>query len=125
MKSVLQTEIGNFDIIWDQNSTIYIQIIEHTALQGKANNIQGEIFFYQDQLDIPFDGTEKEIFNKGDVVYWRSQKENHKFGVLFMFGNTIYGDGTKPRTSSPGIKIGAITNYTDLVKIKSGTLLKI
>ena len=125
MDSVLQSEIGTFNIIWDKNASIYNQIIASPSLKGQANNIQGEVFFYQYELDIAFDGTEKEVFDKGDVVYWKSQKEKGKFGILFMYGNTTYGDGTKPQTSSPGIKIGTIENYKKLENITSGTLLKI
>lgn len=125
MKSKLQTEIGVFSIIWDKKSNIYNQIIAHSALEGTATNIQGEIFFYQYELEIPFDGTEKEVFEKGDVVYWRSQKEATKFGILFMYGNTTYGSGDNPQTSSPGIKIGTIANFKDLKNIVTGSILKI
>ncbi|MFK8058636.1 MAG: cyclophilin-like family protein [Polaribacter sp.] len=125
MNAVLQSDFGNFEIIWDKNSSIYSQIIAHISLEEKANNIQDEIFFYQYELDIPFDGTEKEIFEEGDIVYWRSQKEANKFGILFMYGNTTYGSGKNPQTSSPGIKIGTISNYKDLEKIKTGSTLKI
>lgn len=125
MKPILQTTIGNFDILWDKSSTIYKQINEYQSLEGKAHNIPGEIFFYQYELDIPFDGTEREVFEKSDVVYWRSQKEKGKFGILFMYANTTYGTGTAPQTSSPGIKIGTIKHYSELENIISGTLLKI
>lgn len=125
MNTVLQTEIGDFEIEWDKNATIYKDFIGHKNLEGMANNIQGEVFFYQYIIDIPFDGTEKEIFEKGDVVYWRSTKEEGKFGILFMYGNTTYGTGHNPQTSSAGIKIGAILNYKNLEKIVTGTTLKI
>ena len=125
MNSILHSEIGHFSIDWDKSASIYDLIMKHKHLSGIANNIKGEVFFYQYDLDITFDGTEKEVFEKGDVVYWRSQKEKGKFGILFMYGNTTFGDGKKPQTSSPGIKIGTIANYKNLINIKTGTLLKL
>ncbi len=125
MNTVLQTSIGNFEIIWDERSSINKQIKNHDGLEGIAHNIGGAVFFYTYALDIEFSGEEKSVFDKGDVVYWKSQTETGKFGILFMYGNTSYGDGTKPRTSSPGIKIGKIKEYQSLENIKTGALLKI
>ena len=123
MKNLLQSEIGQFRIDWEEKCGIISAIKDAASLEGEANNIGGEVFFYQYDLDIPFNGEEREVFEAGDVVYWRSQKETGKFGVLFMYGNTAYGDGTKPRTSSPGIKIGQIHPYQDLENIRTGSTL--
>lgn len=125
MAPILYTETTQLSIIWDDSSGIIQDIKNHNALEGVATHIQGEVFFYQYELDIPFNGEEKEIFEPGDVVYWRSSKETGKFGILFMYGNTTYGDGTKPRTSSPGIKIGHIANHAQIATIKTGTTLKL
>ena len=113
------------DIQWDERSTIIESIKAYPQLEGEANNIQGEVFFYQYKLEIPLDETAREVFEPGDVVYWRSQTDPKKFGILFMYGNTEYGDGTRPRTSSPGIKIGVIKDYQHIGQIPTGTILSL
>ncbi len=125
MKGLLQYNDNQIEIHWDTSSYMYQQLLHHTSLKGVANNIGGEVFFYQYDLDIEFDGNQKEIFEVGDVVYWRSPKEKGKFGILFMYGNTSYGDGTKPRTSSPGIKIGTFKAISDMSNIVSDTALEL
>lgn len=123
MEGILHTATENFHINWDTSSYLYNNIINAASIKGTANNIGGEVFFYQYDLDLAFNGTEKEIFDIGDVVYWRSPKEPNKFGILFMYGNTSYGDGSLPRTSSPGIKIGTFSNIKEVSKIQSGISL--
>jgi len=125
MQPLLQTETTKIKITWDESCTIINQIKEANTLEGIATHIQGEVFFYQYELDIPFNGQEREVFNVGDVVYWRSQTDSKKFGILFMYGNTTYGDGTKPRTSSPGIKIGHIAQHEAIRLIQTGEKLKL
>lgn len=124
MNNTVLFEGNSVQIEWDKSSTIIEYIKESSFLEGEANNIKGEVFFYQYVLDIPFDNTEREVFEKGDVVYWRSTKSKNKFGILFMYGNTEYGDGTKPRTSSPGIKIGTIKDIHTISKIKTGSKIR-
>ncbi len=124
MKNKLRIGTKEIEITWDESSSIIDQVKSGSTLEGKANNIQGEVFFYQFRLDIPFDGTEKEVFDVGDIVYWRSAKEKNKFGILFMYGNTSYGDGTKPRTSSPGIKIGTFLAIDQIRKVETNINLK-
>lgn len=119
----LITETEELTIDWDMSCGIIQKILSYPSLEGTANNIRGEVFFYQYELDIPFNGEEQEVFEKGDVVYWRSKTDQKKFGILFMYGNTEYGDGTKPRTSSPGIKIGRINRYDLISQIATGTTL--
>lgn len=120
-----QLVTGNeiLQIEWDESCGILDSVLKHPFLVGTAQNIGGEVFFYQFELDIPYNGEQKEVFEAGDVVYWRSQEEEGKFGILFMYGNTAYGDGTKPRTSSPGIKIGRIEQFDLLSTIETGTTL--
>jgi hypothetical protein len=125
MQALLQTETTKLEISWDESCGIINQIKEANALEGIATHIQGEVFFYQYELDIPFNGYEREVFDIGDVVYWKSQTDSKKFGILFMYGNTTYGDGTKPRTSSPGIKIGNIAQHGAIQSIKTGEKLKL
>ncbi|WP_298518736.1 cyclophilin-like family protein [uncultured Kordia sp.] len=123
MQPILHTKTAKLEIIWDESCGIINQIKESNSLEGIATHIQGEVFFYQYELDIPFDGSEREVFEIGDVVYWRSQTDNTKFGILFMYGNTTYGDGTKPRTSSPGIKIGKMLHHDAIQLIQTGEKL--
>ncbi len=125
MNSILITEKNEIKIEWDFKCGIIESIINSKALEGDANNIGGEVFFYQFELDIPFNGEEREVFEEGDVVYWRSQSDANKFGILFMYGNTEYGDGTKPRTSSPGIKIGSFKEIQKVSSILTGTKLRL
>ncbi|MEM6720466.1 MAG: hypothetical protein AAF611_14160 [Bacteroidota bacterium] len=42
-----------------------------------------------------------------------------------MYGNTTYGDGTKPRTSSPGIKIGKVVNHKAIQHIQTGEKVRL
>lgn len=120
MQPILQTETTKLTITWDESCKIINRIKESSSLEGTATHIEGEVFFYQYELDIPFNGQEREVFDVGDVVYWRSQTDKTKFGILFMYGNTTYGDGTKPRTSSPGIKIGHVVNHQAIHQIETG-----
>ncbi|CAL2089728.1 Cyclophil_like domain-containing protein [Tenacibaculum sp. 190524A05c] len=125
MNNILSTEEYQLEIEWDLNSGIINSILSSNPIEGVANNIGGEVFFYQYDLDIPFNGEEKEVFEEGDVIYWKSPTDPKKFGILFMYGNTDYGDGTKPRTSSPGIKIGIIKDIKSISKISTGSILKL
>ncbi|CAL2084095.1 cyclophilin-like family protein [Tenacibaculum sp. 190524A05c] len=125
MNNILSTEEFQLEIEWDLNSGIINSILNSNPIEGVANNIGGEVFFYQYDLDIPFNGEEKEVFEEGDVIYWKSPTDPEKFGILFMYGNTDYGDGTKPRTSSPGIKIGTIKDIKSISKISTGSILKL
>lgn len=125
MDGKLEFDTRTLEIEWDESCSIIESIKAHPQLKGVANNIQGEVFFYQYELEIPLDQTAKEIFEPGDVVYWRSQTDPMKFGILFMYGNTEYGDGTQPRTSSPGIKIGKIKDYQIVGQISTGTMLSL
>jgi len=125
MKNILEIEGNQIEIDWNFECGIIQSIIESNPLEGSANNIGGEVFFYQFELDIPFNGEEREVFKEGDIVYWRSPIDSKKFGILFMYGNTEYGDGSKPRTSSPGIKIGSIKEIKRIAAIATGKKLRL
>ncbi len=125
MNNILEIEGNQVKIEWDSECGIIQSIIQSKPLEGIVNNIGGEVFFYQSELDIPFNGEEKEVFKEGDIVYWRSPLDIKKFGILFMYGNTEYGDGTKPRTSSPGIRIGTIKEVQNISSISTGTKIRL
>ncbi len=125
MNNILEIEGNQVKIEWDSECGIIQSIIQSKPLEGIVNNIGGEVFFYQSELDIPFNGEEKEVFKEGDVVYWRSPLDIKKFGILFMYGNTEYGDGAKPRTSSPGIRIGTIKEVEKISSISTGTKIRL
>ena len=52
-----------YEIKIDEQSTIAKEILNAMPIEGISKNIGGEIFYIID-IDIPFDGTEKEIFQK-------------------------------------------------------------
>lgn len=107
MKSYyLVTDVGEFPIVINGDSHLDEAIIESLPLEGEAKNIGGELFCFVD-LNIPFDSTEKETFEIGDLVYWRSQKEE-KFAIALFYGNTKFGDGNAPTASSACMKFGVI-----------------
>lgn len=125
MKGILKYNKKEILIKWDLECGIIQRILDWPRLSGIANKIKGEVFFYQYDLDIAYNGEEKEVFDIGDVVYWRSQEDPEKFGILFMHGNTIYGDATKPRASSPGIKIGTLQEIKAIAEINDGVKIEL
>jgi len=125
MTGKILTSIGALTIKWDESCQILPTIKTYPSLEGIAHHIQGEVFFYQYELDIPFNGQEKEVFERGDVVYWRSATDKTKFGILLMYGQTIVGDGTQIRTTSAGIKIGEVLEKDKIELIATGSKLKL
>ena len=125
MTGIIKTPNGELNIKWEESCQILPAIKTHPSLEGIANHIQGEVFFYQYELDIPFNGQEKEVFERGDVVYWRSATDKTKFGILLMYGQTIVGDGTQIRTTSAGIKIGEVLEKDEIELIATGSKLKL
>ncbi len=113
-KIFLITEIGKFQIALDKNASINSDIINALPIKGKAKTIEGEIF-YLINLNIEFDGTEKEKFAIGDIVYWRSQK-TEKFAIAVFYGNTKFDSFNSPTAASPAIKIGTINGSCETLK---------
>jgi hypothetical protein len=125
MKEItLNTDIGKYLLkLEDINSTAQ-RILSQLPILGEAKNIGGEIFYIID-IDIPFDGSEKEVFEVGDIVYWRSQKEK-KYAIAIFYGNTKFGDGTKPRAASSCMKFASIIeNCSALENVSTGSDIKI
>lgn len=113
-----------YEIKIDENSTITKEILNSIPIEGISKNIGGEIFYIVD-MDIPFDGTEREIFEVGDVVYWRSQKEK-KFAIALFYGNTKFGSGNAPTAASPCIKFASLVDIdTALENSVSGSHISI
>ena len=120
----LVTASGDFQINIDDTSNLHEAITTALPLKGEAKNIGGEIFYIVD-LDIPFDGTEREVFEVGDLVYWRSQKEQ-KFAIAMFYGNTKFGSGDAPTAASPCMKFGSFKgDCSGLEKIDSGSKIYI
>jgi hypothetical protein len=116
----LTTHICKLKIEIDISSGMSLSIIDNLPLYGEAKNIGGEIFYIVD-LDIPFDGTEKEIFEVGDIVYWRSKKER-KFAIAIFYGNTKFGAGNAPTAAGPCMKFGEIKgDLSALERVETGT----
>ncbi len=123
MKNIyLCTDVGDFALKLDENSSICADILSELQISGNAKNIGGEIFYIID-LNIPFDGSEEEVFEVGDVVYWRAQKED-KFAIAIFYGNTKFGDGNAPRAASPCIKFASIEGSCSKLKnVESGSTI--
>lgn len=107
-----------------ENLVIKKTVFADTPIIGEGNNIGGEIYFLT-SIDIPFDGNEKEIFEIGDIVYWRSQNEN-LYAIAVFYGNTSHGTGNAPTAASPCMKLGAIQgNCTNLESVKTGAKIQL
>ncbi|MFK5913981.1 MAG: cyclophilin-like family protein [Woeseiaceae bacterium] len=113
-----------YKLVLDENSGIEERLLEGAPIIGEGTNIGGEVYFITD-IDIPFNGNEREIFSIGNLVYWRSQKEK-KFAIAVFFGNTSHGTGTAPTAASPSIRFASITgSCAGLESIATGTQLKL
>lgn len=110
----LVTENEKFEITLDTKVSIYNEIINALPIEGNVKVIEGEIFYIND-VDIKFDGTERERFEIGDIVYWRSQKAD-RFAIAIFYGNTKFDDYNSPTAASPAIKIGQIKNTCTSLK---------
>lgn len=120
----LITEVGEFLICIDDSTSLKNSITAALPLSGEAKNIGGEIFYIVD-LEIPFDGTEKEVFEVGDLVYWRSQKEK-KFAIAIFYGDTKFGSGDAPTAASPCMKFASFKNSCiEIENINSGSEIRI
>ncbi|MBU1100091.1 MAG: hypothetical protein KKA84_06775 [Bacteroidetes bacterium] len=123
-KYYLTTDSDEFELEIDLNNPISEALLKDLPLVGVGNNIGGEVYFNLSN-DIPFNGDEKDVFEIGDVVYWRST-DTVKFAIAILYGNTKFGDGTKPRTFSPCIKFAKVKNdVMRLADFKSGAIVKI
>ncbi len=111
---VLKCDVGNLKIALDDNVKINNKIVNALPMSGKAKKIEGEIFYLID-LDIKFDGTEKEKFEVGDIVYWRSQK-TAKYAIAIFYDNTKFDSFKSPTAASPAIKIGKLLSDYKLLK---------
>jgi len=113
-----------YQIAADENSGIYDEILNKTPITGEGVNIGGEIYFMVN-IDIPFNENVREIFDIGDLIYWRSP-ENNIFCIAVFYGNTTHGSGDAPTAASEAIKFASITgNCDDLEAIETGTMLKL
>ena len=121
---LITTDICELKIDIDTSSDAGRLIVDALPVCGGAKNIEGEIFFISD-LDIPFDGTEKEVFEVGDIVYWRSKKED-KFAIAVFYGNTKFGTGNAPTAAGPCMKFGKIAgNLSVLEEVDTGSEIKL
>ncbi len=125
----LVTVDGRLPIAWDSSavsSGMVQKLLGFGRLEGEAENIGGEVFFYHYHADVPFEGSQKEVFEVGDLVYWRAPEGSGRFGILAFYGNTTFGDGTAPRASSPGVRIGKIVADPEKIgRIPTGTPISI
>lgn len=97
------------------------EFIKYLPISSLVNNIGGEIYFRVPSADLEYDGTERQEFEVGDIVYWRSPNGEKKFSIAMLYGNTQYSDWKSPRTSDPCVKIGYfIENIFEFANIDSG-----
>lgn len=120
MTGIINTSVGVLTIDWVENCSLLPAIKAHPSLQGTANNIPGEVFFYQSELDIPYNGKEKQIFEIGDLVYWKAS-DGSRMAILLMYGHTDAGNGMEIKTPMPGIKIGQIKEKEKIQLIPTGS----
>lgn len=92
----------------DEASPVARAMLAQLPLQSVANQIGGEIYFRTAGVDIPYDGTQAETFEPGDITYWRSPTGEGKFAIALFYGNTQYSGWTTPKASSPCVRIGRI-----------------
>ncbi|HJO93955.1 MAG TPA: cyclophilin-like family protein [Victivallales bacterium] len=117
-KLILEIAENSYELISDQSSEICKKVIKKLPLAGDVVNVQGEIFFTVN-IDISYPISDaREIFDIGDVVYWKSP-DGSMAAIALFYGNTVYIDGKKPRAYSPCIKIASLKNikpeeYTDI-----------
>jgi len=102
-----------YKVVIDMSNKVANNFITHLPIVSEANNIGGEIYFRVPGVNLNYDGTERDEFEVGDVVYWRSPIGEEKYSVAILFGNTQYSNWKSPRTSSPCVKIGKIENRTE------------
>ena len=115
----------SYRISFLKGNTVTTHIMASLPLTSEAHNIGGEIYFRANGVDIAYDGTQREEFEIGDVVYWRSPNDDQKFAVALLYGNTQYSNWTSPKTSSPCVKIGSIMgNLEGLASIPTGVLVR-
>ena len=120
----LVTDSQEYKLEIDEKTGIYKELLSHVPIIGEGKNIGGEIFYIID-VDIPFNGNEKEVFNVGDIIYWRSQKQA-RFAIALFYGNTKFGDGNAPTAASPGIKFASIVgDCKNLELVESGSRVRI
>ncbi len=123
-KFYLVVDSMEYPLAMSSGIAIENQLAKSTPIAGTANNIGGEIYFLTD-VDIPFNGDEKEIFDVGDVAYWRSQSEK-KFAIAIFYGNTEHGNGNAPTAAGPCMQLASIAgDCAGLESISSGTELKL
>lgn len=115
-----------FSLIFNTDNKVVQEFIKNLPITSVANNIGGEIYFRVPDVDLEYDGTQREEFEVGDIVYWRSPIGEKKFSIAMLYGNTQYSDWKSPRTSDPCVKIGHfIDSIYEFGNIDSGETLTI
>jgi len=127
-KTKLSLVIGNkiYDVEFESDCIIAHEILTNLPFSGEVVNVQGEIF-YLINTEIPYSPCEgREVFEVGDIVYWKSLSGDMTAIALF-YGNTVYENGNQPRGVSPCIKIGSIKelNIDDMHNMNNGEVIKL
>ena len=121
---MLVTGSKEYKLKLDTETETYKELLSKVPITGEAKVIGGEVLYIID-IDIPFNGKEKEVFDVGDIVYWRSQKVE-KFAIAIFYGNTKFGNGDAPTAASPCIRFASIIeNCSELESVTPGTAISL
>ena len=117
MKAYLKFSDQLITVIIDTNNAVAKEFIKHLPINSIGHNIGGEVYFRTNGVDLKYDGTEQEVFEVGDVTYWRSPIGEDKFAIAIFYGNTQFSNWKSPRASSACVKIGKIVDNIEALKL--------
>jgi uncharacterized protein len=114
---IIQINDASYHVELRETRTAQI-IKDHLPIQGPIRRVGDEIYMLVD-IDIELEPDAKEVFEIGDIVYWRSQNSDKRAIALF-FGNTPIKDGNQPRAASPCSLLGTfVPNIEHLSQVKN------
>lgn len=91
---------------------------------GECGRVDDEVFLLIES-DRKLSDTARDVFHIGDVIYW-VKSDGSKQAIAVFFGNTHFGDGTKPRPASASDKIGTVDlSGFDTKTVTVGTRCKV
>lgn len=90
-------------------------------LSGSLHVWGEEVYFYFD-LDLPLESDARDVLSVGELGYWPSGP-----AFCIFFGPTPMSHDENPKAASPVNVFGKLntSNFSELQKIKDGTIIKI
>lgn len=117
---------SDYCVVFNDNNTVAKEMIKHLPISSEVHNIGGEIYFRVPGTDIQYDGTEREEFEIGDIVYGFLPDAGGTPVISLFYGNTKCSNWISPRALIPCVKIGKLINEPDsLQSVKSGENVKL